>query len=288
MVSIPHVKEEQWVFALQFFLDQNGLPHLDKATINEVYYEDAPVKPTTTTAPPSTTENKEGVKAEPEEKKVEKIKKERSTVCIIKIVECFFGLHQSILDSTTQKEASQETEDRSLNQAINKRNEIENFIYSTRSKLDGDMGQFVSSEEKETLLSLMQKMEDWLYSGDEEVYNKTVLEAKGKDLGELGSKISKRYHDWSKLSESYEKLESCINLNIKKLNQVTPQTSFLTQGDREEIQKNIVNYNNILNEGRIQYTKFPKLGDPPARYEDVDKASEELVKVRIINFKIFI
>ena len=36
MISLPHVKEELWTFVLQFYLDASGLPHLDKASINEV------------------------------------------------------------------------------------------------------------------------------------------------------------------------------------------------------------------------------------------------------------
>jgi hypothetical protein len=292
MVSIPHVKEEQWTFALQFYLDQNGLPHLDKASINEAYYEEVPVKtPTTTTPTNPPTENKTEGQTEnapeqpkPEEKKTEKVKKEKSTLCIVKLVECLFGLPQSVLDQITQKEANQENDDRLLTAAINKRNEVENFIYSTRSKLEGEMGSFVTNEEKELLLSLMQKMEDWLYSGDEEVYNKSVLETKGKDLAELGQKIYKRHHDWCRLSESLDKLEGVINLRVKNLQENSPQTSFLTASDKDELSKLIVQYNNLLNEGRTSYTKFPKFGEAPARYEDVDKASEEFVKVNTLTY----
>ena len=282
MASIPHVKEEQWTFALQFYLDQNGLPHLDKASINEVYYEEVPVKPTAAPTPtPTTTEGEKTATTEtkPEEKKTDKVKKERSTLCIVKMIECLIGLPQTILDTVTSKEANQENEDRLLTMAINKRNEVENFIYSTRSKFDGELGAYVTSEEKEVLLAMMQKVEDWFYSGDEEVYNKTVLESKSKDLSELGSTIYKRYHDWNKLSESLEKLERVVNLNIKKLEEITTQTSYLTQADRDELAQIIVQYNNLLNEGKTSYTKFPKFGDAPAKHQDVDKASEEFVKV---------
>jgi len=97
MISLPHVKEEQWTFVLQFYLDVNGLPHLDKASINEVYYEDAPS--TTKTTPVETKPAGENEKtAEQTDKKVEKVKKERSTLGIIKLVECIYGLSQTELD----------------------------------------------------------------------------------------------------------------------------------------------------------------------------------------------
>ncbi len=100
MVSLPHVKEEQWTFVIQFYLDTNGLPHLDKASINEVYYEDAPA--TNKPAENKTSENDKKTEgnseAKPDEKKVDKIKKERPTLGIIKLVECIYGLSQSELD----------------------------------------------------------------------------------------------------------------------------------------------------------------------------------------------
>jgi len=129
----------------------------------------------------------------------------------------------------------------------------------------------------------MQVMEEWLYSGDEEVYNKTVLEEKGKELNELGGKVYKKFNDWTKLSESYNKLEQCINLNIKKLNnefdnlsQNKPTT--LNKAECDELQVIITSNNNILNEGRINYAQYPKLGDAPASWESVDKSSDEFVK----------
>ena len=101
MVSIPHVKEEQYQFVVQFLLDICSIPHVDKANINEVYYEEVPVK---ATAPAANTENKDPKAQEgqaeqkPEAPKTEKVKKERSHVCMLKISECTYGNSQSVLD----------------------------------------------------------------------------------------------------------------------------------------------------------------------------------------------
>lgn len=100
LITLPQVKEEQFNFVLTFYMDVNGMPHIDKATINETYYEEVPIK-TTKPAATTTTEAKEGeAKTEEppkEEPKTEKVKKERQNVCIIKLVECNYGLHPSIL-----------------------------------------------------------------------------------------------------------------------------------------------------------------------------------------------
>lgn len=101
MVSVPHVKEEHYQFVVQFLLDICSIPHVDKAHINETYYEEVPVK---ATAPAANPENKD-VKAQEgqaeqkaEPPKTEKVKKERSHVCMLKISECTYGNSQSVLD----------------------------------------------------------------------------------------------------------------------------------------------------------------------------------------------
>lgn len=75
---------------LQFYLDNSGLPHLDKASVNESYLEDAPAKPVTKPA-----EGKEEVK---KEEAPAKVKKERNTLCMVKIFEILYGLPQSVLN----------------------------------------------------------------------------------------------------------------------------------------------------------------------------------------------
>jgi hypothetical protein len=105
MISIPHVKEEQYQFVVQFLLDICCIPHVDKAAINETYYEEVPVKQPAAAAPANAnTENKDGQAqdntqpAQPEPPKTEKVKKERSNVCILKISECSYGTSQNVLD----------------------------------------------------------------------------------------------------------------------------------------------------------------------------------------------
>ena len=110
MISIPSVKEEQYQFVVQFLLDICCIPHVDKASINETYFEEVPVKAAAaSTAKPSakdddksntatsTTEEKQP-EAENTAPKTEKVKKERSNVCMLKISECNYGNPKSVLD----------------------------------------------------------------------------------------------------------------------------------------------------------------------------------------------
>lgn len=79
------------------------IPHVDKASVNEIYYEEVPVK-APANANANANEKKEGENQEkkdeqkPEAPKTEKVKKERSNVCMLKIAECNYGNPQSVLD----------------------------------------------------------------------------------------------------------------------------------------------------------------------------------------------
>jgi hypothetical protein len=88
MISIPNVKEEQYQLIIQFLLDNCCIPHVDKATINETYFEEVLVKKD------GTKENKN----QPEAIKTEKVKKERNNVCMVKIAECNYGNPNNILN----------------------------------------------------------------------------------------------------------------------------------------------------------------------------------------------
>jgi hypothetical protein len=162
--------------------------------------------------------------------------------------------------------------------AINKRNEIENFIYTTREKLKGDLGTYVSNADQEILLQLMQTMEDWLYSGDENVYVKSILEERAKSLNELGTNIYKRYHDWERLKESLFKLGRTLNELVQKTNDASKSVN-LNQTDKEEITKLLNDQSNLLNQLENQVNTLPKIVDPPQKWEDVDKKTSELDKV---------
>ena len=60
----------------------------------------------------------------------------------------------------------------------------------------------------------MDELIEWLYSDDEGLYNKSILERKSKDMKNLGDQIYKRYNDWNALNEKYSKIESIVNDTI--------------------------------------------------------------------------
>jgi heat shock protein 4 len=182
-----------------------------------------------------------------------------------------------------QKEANQENDDKLLHMAKHKRNEIENFIYSTRSKLEGELQGFVTPQEQEVLIKLMNKMEEWFYSESEDVLNKAEIDVRSKELNELGTKVYKRFYDWGKLVETLANVEkvlqTCLTNFNEKCEAYKKGTGTLNQQDIDKITSILTTYNNGINEIKSQIHSYPRVADPPTSWENVHKMADEVVKV---------
>ena len=109
--------------------------------------------------------------------------------------------------------------------------------YSTTTFKD-----YVTPEEKEALTKLMDALLEWLYSDDEQLYNKNTLDLKSKDMMELGKVLYTRFDNWTKLEENiqlFEKGIEKINVAVKAESDklANKQQTYLTPEDFESIDK---------------------------------------------------
>ncbi len=178
-----------------------------------------------------------------------------------------------------QKEANYELEDRHFRNAINRRNEIENTLYSTRIKMQDEMANYISEEEKRALSPLMDEVETWLYSGDETVYDKNILESKCSKFIELTGKIYGRYKNWINLEEAIVYLEKYSLENVNKVNQIceSKMKDFFNSDDMFNL---ISNSNQQLNELKVQMNKTLKFMEAPMTGEQLRKQFDELNQVK--------
>ncbi|KAH3681613.1 hypothetical protein WICPIJ_007429 [Wickerhamomyces pijperi] len=95
------------------------------------------------------------------------------------------------LNTYLEKEGQLTSSDELVFKIQNKRNEIEEYIYDFRAKLDDLYSKFVSDSEKEDLMELLSKAELWLE--DHEDASLGVFTAKYEELASKGNLIKGRY-----------------------------------------------------------------------------------------------
>lgn len=124
---------------------------------------------------------------EPTYKTVKKLVKKDD----LTIVAHDLSLPEAKLNEFLEKEGQLTASDELVFKIQNKRNEIEEYIYDFRGKLEEIYAPFVSEQEKEELSSLLLKAEDWLY--DHEDASLGVFTAKYEELAGKGNLIRGRY-----------------------------------------------------------------------------------------------
>jgi hypothetical protein len=238
--------------------------------VNEIYYEDKPVAtttPTNTTTQPAegtaTTTPTTETKTEPE-----KVKKERRTNCIIKLVHCTYGINPNVLTQMIQRETTQENEDKTLKYVKDKRNELETFMYTTKENLTSSLQGFFEEKDAENLIQIFNKTEDWMYNNIEETYVKEKIEEWYNIVTVPGNKIYRRKTPWENLDKALKDAKSSLDTNIKKFEL---NSTWLFKNEQDELQKAVQLFNDSYNTLLPVCIKSPKFVDPPIDYVSIER-----------------
>ncbi|RCK56064.1 Heat shock SSE1 [Candida viswanathii] len=135
--------------------------------------------------------------AEPQYREVKKLVKKND----LTIESEGAALPDAKLQKYIEQEASMVMEDKLVFDTEEKKNQLEEYIYELRGKLDDQYKDFASEQEKEKLSQMLLKAEDWLYDEGEDS-TKAKYIAKYEELASLGNIIRGRY-----LAKEQEKKE---------------------------------------------------------------------------------
>ncbi|KAH3902245.1 probable Heat shock protein homolog SSE1 [Saccharomycodes ludwigii] len=135
---------------------------------------------------------------EPTYKKVKKTVKKDDLVIVAKT----FALDEKTLNLLIEEENAMTAQDKLVAETEDKKNALEEYIYTLRGKLDEEYSPFASEAEKKKLHDMLNKTEEWLYDeGDDSTKAKYI--AKYEELASLGNVIRGRY-----LSKEEEKKQA--------------------------------------------------------------------------------
>ncbi|KAI9765353.1 MAG: adenyl-nucleotide exchange factor sse1 [Geoglossum simile] len=104
------------------------------------------------------------------------------------------SLDQVAKDAYTEKENLMIMEDKLVADTENAKNELEEYVYSLRGKIDDIYSEFASEEEKDKLKAKLEDTEDWIY-GDGEDASKAAYIAKADEIRFVAGPIIQRYLD---------------------------------------------------------------------------------------------
>lgn len=163
--------------------DPSGLYTIESAYTAEEVTVDEPIE-----EEQGEGESKEGEEKEVKTRKVKKWVKRDD----LKIVYSHRGLDDQTRAAYLEKEAQMTADDKLVADTEDRKNALEEYIYTIRSKIDEEYKDFASEEEKEKIRKLSMDTEEWLYDEGEDA-TKAQYVAKYEELASLGNLVRGRY-----------------------------------------------------------------------------------------------
>ncbi|CAN1318782.1 Heat shock 70 kDa protein 16 [Linum perenne] len=103
------------------------------------------------------------------------------------------GMTKAQLSEAHEKELELTQQDRTVEQAKEKKNALESYVYEMRNKLFNTLGGFATNVEREGISRSLQETEEWLYGdGDDETEN--AYTSKMQDLKRIMDECNKAEH----------------------------------------------------------------------------------------------
>jgi len=84
-------------------------------------------------------------------------------------------------------------EDRIAKETTDKRNEVESYVYESRSKLDGQFKEYTTPEQLQKIHSFLTETESWVYGDGADTIKSVYIERLDK-MKELVEPITKRFN----------------------------------------------------------------------------------------------
>ncbi|KAJ8763650.1 hypothetical protein K2173_003122 [Erythroxylum novogranatense] len=178
------------------------------------------------------------------------------------------GMTMAEISGAQEKELELAQHDRAVEQAKDRKNSLESYVYEMREKLLNTYRSFASDQEKEGIAKSLQDTEEWLYDeGDDETEN--AYSMKMEDLKKLVDPIENRYRDEEARAQATRDL-------VKNIVDYRTSVDSLQPQDKESILDECNKAEQWLREKTQQQESLPKNTDPVLWSRDIRNKTEDL------------
>ncbi|KAM0899960.1 hypothetical protein ACQ4PT_020965 [Festuca glaucescens] len=218
-------------------------------------------------------------KSVPMETDVKSPSKKKVKKANVPVAELVYGaMGPDELQKAVEKEFEMALQDRVMEETKEKKNAVEAYVYDMRNKLYEKYNDFVTSEDKETLMAKLQEVEDWLYE-DGEDETKGVYLAKLEELKKaclVGGPIELRYKESEERGTALEQLGYCIR-SFREAALSNDQTfDHIDIAEKQKVVNECSAAENWLIEKKQEQDALPKHANPAFLVSELKKKAEAL------------
>ncbi|CAL6321912.1 unnamed protein product [Bathycoccus prasinos] len=180
------------------------------------------------------------------------------------------GLPDKVLEKCKQEEFDMALQDKVMEETKERKNAVEAYVYSMRSKLEegGQLFDYVKEDVRTSFKELLNNTKDWLYE-DGEDETKGVYVKKLEELSTIGNPIEERYNEEHKRPGAIAALESSCQM-IKQTSQDEAH-AHIDAEDLKKVQKECDDAAKWLAEKVELQSALQKTDDCVLKSEDIEK-----------------
>lgn len=227
-----------------------------------------------------------GKKTEEEKEKEEPKKKKKKFKRVhLQVDAVYTGMPaKHVIVAQQSREANMAQVDRIIRETHDARNDLETFVYDFRDKLDRQLSQFATDEEKQNINDRLAKEEDWLYTEEADDAKKKIFESKLTDLKALTKAIEQRETESNGRPNACNQLRILTESYLSLVNGSDEKYAHLTDEDRDEVRNCCNSAQQWLSDQQEKQQILPLSADPVLlvgdisnRWSEVDKKCKPIV-----------
>lgn len=201
----------------------------------------------------------------PQQNPQQNVKKRKTRAVDLPLTAKVPQLTKNEINQYLEQELSMIQQDRKEKERSEAKNSVEEYIYEVRDKLSNEYEKFVSEDNKNIFLRLLDDTESWLYSDEAENQEKSVYVERLQKLKNLGEPLRKRFKESQDRPNAFEDLGKSLQLIKKALNlfhQNDEKYNHLSKDDIDRVAKIVEEKQKWFEEKTYLVNKMKPTDDP--------------------------
>lgn len=206
----------------------------------------------------------------------------KKTVKVRKIdlpVESFTStLSPSVINTKREAELSMIAGDKLIADTLEKKNQLEEFIYEMRGKFESSHQEFMNEKVREEFMKKLSENEEWLY-GEGEDCQKGVYVERLEQLKKISNPAIARYIEHEERTPALNELRNTISQLKSHATSNDPKYEHIEEAEKKKVIDACEAKEAWLKQTEEGFSKLPKDQDPKVLTSQIKAAREELNKL---------
>lgn len=182
------------------------------------------------------------------------------------------------LKQYAEEEAKMSAEDRLFIETAERRNALESYVLTFRSRLGAEYAPYATAEQKAELGKQLDETEAWLNDAPDDT-PKSVLVERHVKLQRLGDPVAHRHRDFTDtLPDALGTLRSAVAAASALVASADAKHDHISEAEREPVRKEIATQSAWLAQQEAALASAPRTQSPPVHADELKKRATALTK----------